>query len=113
MTTAISVAREFSRHPGPRYRHHNDGSGEAFRDDHLIPAMKENGERGDRTRINLEGTAYGYPVGWLEEVFGGAVRALGPEAVRQIQFVGADERTRNEIDELIRDARQRAETATK
>ena len=77
MTTTINVAREFTRHPGPRYRHQGNGSGQAFRDDQLIPAMKKNSEQGGRTRIDLDGAAYGYPIGWLEEVFGGSRARAG------------------------------------
>ena len=111
MTTTINVAREFTRHPGPRYRHQGNGSGQAFRDDQLIPAMKKNSEQGGRTRIDLDGTAYGYPIGWLEEVFGGAVRALGPEAARQIEVVGGDDERRADVDELMRDAVKYVETS--
>ena len=64
------------RHPGPRYREQGACSGEEFRDDVLIPRAREAAARGQTLRIELEDAEFGYPTGWLEEVFGGLVREM-------------------------------------
>ncbi|MGO4619025.1 STAS-like domain-containing protein [Ensifer sp. 2YAB10] len=65
----ISIARDFTPFPGGRYRRHGKGSGEAFREDVLVPLLKA----GTDTTIDLDG-ASGYPPSFLEEAFGGLVR---------------------------------------
>ena len=64
------------KHPGPRYREQGAYSGEEFRDDVLIPRVREAAARGQALRVELEDTEFGYPCGWLEEVFGGLVRKM-------------------------------------
>jgi hypothetical protein len=68
----ISVANDFSRFPGGRYRTDGPYSAEAFRDDLLVPALQQGGE----VRVVLKG-AVGYPATFLEEAFGGLVRVHG------------------------------------
>jgi len=66
----IDVRCDFSYFPGGRYRKGGENSGEEFRDDFLIPALREH----DVVAVHLDGTnGYGSP--FLEEAFGGAVRA--------------------------------------
>ena len=65
----IKIATQYSRYPGGRYRRLGKFSGEEFRDDHLIPALKS----GDKVIVVLDGTA-GYGSSFLEEAFGGLVR---------------------------------------
>jgi len=60
---------EFSEFPGARYKHLGPYSGEAFRDDVLIPAIKAN----ENISVNFDG-AFGYGSSFLEEVFGGMIR---------------------------------------
>lgn len=66
----ISVAANFTPYPTGRYRKFGDGSGEEFRDDHLIPALNSFG----LVIVDLDG-ARGYPASFLEEAFGGLIRA--------------------------------------
>jgi hypothetical protein len=66
--TTICV-RDWTEAPGGRYRKQGPFSGEAFREEVLLPALK-NGP----VEVDL-GWVAGYGTGWLEEVFGGAVRA--------------------------------------
>ncbi|MDP5205842.1 STAS-like domain-containing protein [Alishewanella sp. SMS8] len=61
---------DFAKFPGPRYRSLGKFSGEEFRDDILVPRIKEQGES---LVIDLDGV-FGYGSSFLEEAFGGLVR---------------------------------------
>lgn len=65
----IINVKDFSKYPGPRYIRLGDFSGEEFRDNILIPALKQDGE----VTVNFDGV-YGYGSSFLEEAFGGLVR---------------------------------------
>lgn len=60
---------EFTQFPAGRYRTDGPKSGEAFREDLLLPALRQG-----PVRILLDGTM-GYGASFLEETFGGLVRA--------------------------------------
>lgn len=66
----ISIAGNFTKYPGGRYRRHGRGSGEEFRDDYLLPHLK----KGEMVVVSFDGTS-GYPASFVEEAFGGLVRA--------------------------------------
>lgn len=68
--TVINIAKQFSSFPFGRYKDKSDTSGQAFRDDILIPAL----EKFDTVTIELDG-AQGYGSSFLEETFGGLIRA--------------------------------------
>lgn len=91
-TGIIKIAEAFSPYPGARYRRLGDHSGEEFRDKILIPALR----RGDSLTINLDGTK-GYDSSFLEESFGGAVRAGYPLTRDNIIFVAEDESLIEEV----------------
>lgn len=63
--------KDFSEFPGPRSPKIGPNSGEEFREDVLIPAIKKDGV--EKLCVNLDGT-YGYGSSFLEEAFGGLVR---------------------------------------
>ena len=65
----ISIADDFTKYPGGRYRKHGKGSGEEFRENFLVPNI----EKQEQITIVLDGTA-GYSSSFLEEAFGGLVR---------------------------------------
>lgn len=65
----ISIASDFSPYPAGRYRTDGPYPGETFRDEKLIPALREN----DEVIVYLDGTN-GYGSSFLEEAFGGLVR---------------------------------------
>lgn len=65
----IDVAREFTGRPFGRYRTDGNRSGEVFREDLLVPALRQY----DHVTVNLGGTNF-YGSSFLEEVFGGLVR---------------------------------------
>jgi hypothetical protein len=66
----INIALDFSKFPGGRYRRLGKFSGEEFREDRLLPALRA----GEKVEVVLDGTA-GYGSSFLEEAFGGLVRA--------------------------------------
>jgi len=68
----ISIARNFSKYPAGRYRTDGKASGEAFRDDHLVPALQE----GDIVSVVFDDVA-GCGSSFLDEAFGGLVRNAG------------------------------------
>ncbi|MFL6673758.1 MAG: STAS-like domain-containing protein [Massilia sp.] len=67
----VSVARDFTRFPSGRFKKNGDTSGEAFRERFLEPALRD----GIEITVDLDGTI-GYGSSFLEEAFGGLVRAL-------------------------------------
>ncbi len=68
----IRIARDFSRAPAGRYRNDGPRSGEAFRQDYLVPALK----KADKVVVYLDDVE-GYGSSFLEEAFGGLVRVDG------------------------------------
>lgn len=65
----IDIQHDFSHRPGGRFKKDGEYSGEAFRDDLLLPRLREF----DIVYIALDGTR-GYGSNWLEEAFGGIYR---------------------------------------
>lgn len=61
---------EFSPFPAGRYVNDGPFSGEAFRDNVLIPNLQNN----DIVKVDLNG-AFGFGSSFLEEAFGGLIRA--------------------------------------
>ena len=75
----IDVARSFTPYPVGRTRSDGRYSGEAFREDHLVPALREGA-----VAVVMDGTK-GYGSSFLEEAFGGLVRHHGfePDQLRE------------------------------
>ena len=66
----IFIARDFSPSPAGRYVADGPYPGEKFRDTILLPAVRNS----DHVEVDLDGTD-GYGSSFLEEAFGGLVRA--------------------------------------
>ncbi|APG52639.1 STAS-like domain-containing protein [Proteus mirabilis] len=95
--------KDFSRFPGPRYKYLGEFSGEEFRDDILIPAIKNN--NGD-IEINLDGVL-GYGSSFLEETFGGLVRhGVDKDLILKIRdrIISSDESIKQEVISYIDDS---------
>jgi hypothetical protein len=75
MTTVLNIAKDFSRSPAGRYKTDGPYSGEAFREEHLIPALMGS----EIVEVQLDG-AFGFGSSFLEEAFGGLVRVAGFKA---------------------------------
>ncbi len=106
MTVTISVAKDFTRFPSGRYVRNGETSGEAFRQKFLEPHLRD----GQRVEVDLDGTV-GYGSSFLEEAFGGLVRALRMPAdslLGMLKVVTTDETLREEVTDYIREASRRA-----
>lgn len=66
----IKIAEEFTRFPGGRVRTDGPYSGEAFREDYLIPALNDY----DKVTVKIDGVM-GYGSSFLEECYGGLTRS--------------------------------------
>lgn len=98
----VNVARDFTRFPSGRYKKNGNTSGEAFREKYLEPAINA----GEEVTVELDGTI-GYGSSFLEEAFGGLVRALNtPSAAlkSKLHIVTADETLLEEVNSYIDDA---------
>ena len=99
----VSVAKDFSRTPGPRYIRQGSWSGEKFRK-HLVQKLREY----DHLVVDLDGTR-GYGSSFLDEAFGGLVREgvlSREEALRRIEIRSEQDPTyKAEAEQAIRLAR--------
>ena len=101
-TKMINVAEQFSRFPGGRYRTDGKFSGERFRDEFLVPALKIYGT----VVVDMDGTL-GYGSSFLEEAFGGLVRECGFESGELLKVLSIETSSpilRTTVIEYIKDA---------
>lgn len=70
-------AEEFTKFPGGRFKKNGPFSGEMFRDDVLLPLIKE----ADVLEIDLTGVK-GLPSSFLDESFGEVAKRLGIDSVK-------------------------------
>ena len=101
----ISVAKDFSLHPGPRYIDEGKYSGELFRTTIIEPKFKEALENGQTLVVNLDGT-FGYGTSFLEETFGGLARIyMNQDYLSHIEIISEEEPyLKDDINEYISDA---------
>lgn len=86
MKTQLSVARDFSEYPFGRYPAHGPHSGQRFRDEHLLPLLRKKLV----VTVDLTG-AKGLAPSFLEEAFGGLVRAGFSEAdLQELLIIRSD-----------------------
>ena len=98
----IHIAVEYSRYPGGRHISGGPFSGEDFREKFLIPLWKKN----ERVIIELDGTR-GYGSSFLEEAFGGMVRAgyiKNDDDIGRLDLRTEDDFLKLEIKDYIQDA---------
>ena len=97
----IDLARSFTPYPVGRTRSDGRYSGEAFRDDYLVPALMKGA-----VTVVMDG-AKGYGSSFLEEAFGGLVRCRGfePNQLRERLFIKTEDTLLNtEIWNYIKEA---------
>lgn len=87
-TKTINVAKDFTRYPAGRYLADGPFSGERFRDEFLIPALRD---PNTVIVVQLDG-ARGLASSFLEEAFGGLVRAgfQPTQLIKQLQLESQD-----------------------
>lgn len=102
MTTKFHIATNFSRYPGGRFVKDGPFSGEKFRDEVLVPALRA----GETIEIFLDGVR-GYGSSFLEEAFGGLVRlGFNPDFVlKHLVLHSANPSIPIEVEEYIRGAK--------
>lgn len=71
----INVAIDFSRTPFGRYPSDGDFNAQKFREEVLKPALLKAGSKGETVVIDFSKVALGVGSSFLEEAFGGLVRA--------------------------------------
>lgn len=91
----ISIAKDFSPYPAGRYKKDGPFTGEGFRRQHLIKALKKY----DTVTVNLDGTL-GYGSSFLEEAFGGLVREEGFTETALSQKLKLEGRRKSIIDAI-------------
>lgn len=100
-TTTINVGKDFSRYPVGRYLTDGEANGQKFREEFLI----RNLVLGSSLIIELD-DALGYGSSFLEEAFGGLVRAgfESSNLLTSIQFITDDDSLKEEIVSYIKEA---------
>jgi hypothetical protein len=103
----ITVSKDFSNTPGPRFKIQGPFSGELFRESLLEPEFKKIKDNPDaKILVNLDCTL-GYGTSFLEEVFGGLARIYDPVIVgSKIEIESIEEPyLKKDIEGYIRDAK--------
>ena len=106
MIKTINIAKDFSRFPYGRHRKYSETSGEAFREDLLLPALKEPDQI---IHVELDGTE-GYGSSFLDEAFANLIRTNGftkDEVLKRVHFISKkDPSLIDEIKTYINEAAQ-------
>lgn len=69
----INIANDYSKTPGARYEIEGAYSGEKFRNEILLPKLRNAIKDNILLEVTLDGTA-GFGTSFLEEAFGGLIR---------------------------------------
>jgi len=101
----IKISRDFSSMPGARYRTDGPASGQAFLEEHLLPAFLRRSLHDYHVTVDLD-DCEGFSSGFLEEAFGGLVRRLDRATVEDgLQFISTEDPSlEQEIRTFIREA---------
>jgi hypothetical protein len=100
----IDLSKDFSRHPAGRYRSDGPYTGEQFREEFLEPSLGKN----EYVIVELDG-ARGYGSSFLEEAFGGLVRAgySIDTIIRLIELRSSNPLLIHQIQKYIRDGEKK------
>ncbi|MEP2652701.1 MAG: STAS-like domain-containing protein [Paraglaciecola sp.] len=104
MMTKIIISQDFSSKPFGRYPSDGKWSGERFRDELLIPAFED--IQNKEVVVNLDNVVRGFGSSFLEEAFGGLIRAgFDKEEVKQkLKIESTDQDYVIEINQYIDEA---------
>lgn len=100
--------RDFTTTPGARYRTDGPFSGQEFREDYLVPALKDALDKGAMLEVNLD-HAVGFGTSFLEEAFGGLQRAFPDiDVVHHLRVICRDEpEVEDDVRRYLREERER------
>jgi hypothetical protein len=105
----IIIAKDFSRTPGARTPEEGPFPGCLFRDQLLVPKLKNAIENGIKLIVDLDGVS-GLGTSFLEEAFGGLIRESGfkySEIVPCLQIKSEEDETyKDEIMQYLKDANE-------
>ena len=104
MNPTINIARDYAAIPGGRCRAAEPASGEGLREELLRPTLEHARTQGSTLGVELDGTRFGHPIGFLEEAFGGLVRTDKATAA-ELDLQG-DSETAATIRRLMAEARK-------
>jgi hypothetical protein len=105
--TTVKIASDFTRFPSGRYKKGGGTSGEAFRERFLEKPLRD----GEVVTVDFDGTI-GYGSSFLEEAFGGVVRALKMPSqfvLDHLELVSSDPSISEEVRQYIVEADNRAQ----
>lgn len=86
-----SIARDYTRKPGPRYEWQGDYSGENFRETILLDLFDSAVKNNSVLFIDLDKTA-GFGPSFLEEAFGGLARKRDRDLIhKHLRFISTEE----------------------
>ena len=92
----LDISVDFTRYPAGRYRTDGKYSGERFREELLLPALR----LAKLVEIKLDGTA-GYGSSFLEEVFGGLARSGEFSTEELLNAIKLESKDSSLIDEIF------------
>lgn len=101
---SISIAEDFSAYPGGRVPADGPYSGQEFRDNILVPVLKD--DNTEKVCIDFDGTR-GYGSSFLEEAFGGLIRMSKfskAQIYKKFEFKSSRESIIEEVTKYIDDA---------
>lgn len=105
----IKIATDFSKTPCARFLSEGDFPGEEFRENILLPKLKEAVEKKMKLEIDLDGTA-GLGTSFLEESFGGLIRVDKMDykvIIDTISFISNDDPDYiDEINDYLKEAHE-------
>lgn len=85
----ISIAKDFSIYPAGRVVGDGPNSGERFREECLVPVLKQALETGEMVAIDIDGTAM-LGSSFIDEAFGGLVRLHSYDAEKLASLIRID-----------------------
>ena len=101
----LSVAQDFSKTPGARFKEEGPFSAEEFLEEYVYPKFDEALEKGEKLTIDLDGVE-GYATSFLQGIFGNLAHRHGANKVRAtVEIISTDDPLLNEyVARYIEDA---------